>query len=311
MKYIDINGVKIPTSQIASVRNQNEMVVLVDTNNINYVLFKGTQSACDDYTTQLLTNLEWIDKLADITVHWVTAPLTLKIENGKAVIPQVLYDDKTTDISEFTLTSGTEANVKVDKGYLIGLKNGTSKITVTKEGKNATIDVTVVDPTSNIRFEKRDDGVPKNQSYTIKLLDGYGSFIPTNLINFISLDDTKATVDGSGKITGKAEGTANIVAEYQGNNYVHTVTVHPEAPAIQKSNVTLKVDETSQQSVSSPGFSNQKWLVDKSDIATVSQTGLITAKKVGTAKVTAMLTTPYEVTVKEITVTVQPADPQP
>ena len=104
-----------------------------------------------------------------------------------------------------------------------------------------------------------------------------------------------ATVDGNGCVTGVARGTCKITV-MTANKKKASVTVKvldPYAPAkvaiAEKGPITLHVGETAQLTpLLTPTTSKTTftWLTNKARIATVSDTGLVTAVKKGTAKIT-------------------------
>ena len=93
-------------------------------------------------------------------------------------------------------------------------------------------------------------------------------------------------------VTAKKAGTANITATAPGGaKAVCKVTVKgvPTKLTLKKKSVSLKAKKTYQIKVNIPKgtvCSSFKYKVDKSKIASVSKTGLVKAKKKGTAKVT-------------------------
>ncbi len=114
----------------------------------------------------------------------------------------------------------------------------------------------------------------------------------TPKITFKSSNTKVAQVDAKGVITAKKAGTANITATAPGGaKAVCKVTVKgvPSKVTLKKKTVSLKVKKTYQIKPSIPKgtvCSSFKYKSDKAKIASVSSTGLVTAKKKGTAKIT-------------------------
>lgn len=309
MKYITINNINIPINQIINIINTNNEVILVDSSRERYIVFTGDKEACNEFFNSLLTTFEWTEKVSFPEVHWVDVDNNnVDLLLGMAIIPNVKYDGKY--VSDFTLQSSEQNNVKIANTIMLGIKVGKSNVTVTKESKTETINVNVVNGQLKLLFE---DNVvlTKNAKYQLKFKDNYGYDVSTSPMSFMSLNPDKATVDGNGVLSGVDEGEATIIAEYFGNYYFKTVTVLPERPNIEKTSLTLKVDETSQQSSTTENFSNQEWISDNQDVATVNSSGLITAKSVGTCKIISKFKEPYEIISKEISVTVNPKAPTP
>ncbi len=115
----------------------------------------------------------------------------------------------------------------------------------------------------------------------------------TSKITFTSSNSKVAAVNPkTGVVTAKKAGTANITATAPGGaKAVCKVTVKgvPSKISLKKKSVKLKVKKTYQINVSIPKgtvCSKFKYKTNKSKIASVSKTGLVTAKKKGTAKIT-------------------------
>lgn len=97
-----------------------------------------------------------------------------------------------------------------------------------------------------------------------------------------------ATVNSKGKVTAKAKGTATITAKVGSKKLTCKVTV--ETPKISKTSLSLEVKKTATLKVT--GTSQKvKWSSNKTSVATVSSSGKVTAKKAGTATITAKVGT--------------------
>lgn len=108
-----------------------------------------------------------------------------------------------------------------------------------------------------------------------------------------------ATVDGNGKVTAKAAGTAVITATLGGKSASCTVTV--KVPSITAkaaaSTIYTKGKKTTTIKVTKDGVSGTaKYTSSNKKIATVSKSGKVTAKKAGTVKITVKVGT-YKKTV--------------
>ena len=106
-----------------------------------------------------------------------------------------------------------------------------------------------------------------------------------------------ATVSQNGTVTAKAAGTANItVSTVNGKTAVCKVTVKPKKIAVKsitlsQKKATLGVKEklALKATVKPSNATDHKvtWTTSKSSVATVTSKGVVTAKKKGTAKITA------------------------
>ena len=116
--------------------------------------------------------------------------------------------------------------------------------------------------------------------------------VTTNLagtVTWKSSNTKVATVDSKGVVTAKAAGTANITATLNGKTATYKVTVK-NAISINKTAVTVYVGGTpasyTLKATSAIG-GTVKYATSNKSVATVSSKGVVTAKKAGTAVITA------------------------
>ena len=116
--------------------------------------------------------------------------------------------------------------------------------------------------------------------------------VTTNLagtVTWKSSNTKVATVDSKGVVTAKAAGTANITATLNGKTATYKVTVK-NAMSINKTAVTVYVGGTpasyTLKATSAIG-GTVKYATSNKSVATVSSKGVVTAKKAGTAVITA------------------------
>lgn len=103
-------------------------------------------------------------------------------------------------------------------------------------------------------------------------------------ITWTSLDPSVATVDAEGVVTGVKKGTVTITANSGGYELSTKVTVNN--PKLSATSATLSLGKTKQLSVKG-NTGSVKWTSSKSSVASVSSSGKVTAKKPGTATITA------------------------
>ena len=116
--------------------------------------------------------------------------------------------------------------------------------------------------------------------------------VTTNLagtVTWKSSNNKVAVVDSKGVVTAKAAGTANITATLNGKTATYKVTVK-NAMSINKTAVTVYVGGTpasyTLKATSAIG-GTVKYATSNKNVATVSSKGVVTAKKAGTAVITA------------------------
>lgn len=118
-------------------------------------------------------------------------------------------------------------------------------------------------------------------------------------ITWKSSDKSIATVSSKGKVTAKKKGTVTITAKIDGMNYKDTckVTVKKPYVRVNDGNKVLSSDDTvtiingnklTLTAITYPSNKDVTWKSSNTDIVTVGKTtGKLTAKKVGTVKITA------------------------
>ena len=122
----------------------------------------------------------------------------------------------------------------------------------------------------------------KGQSRTLKIT----GLKKRQKITWKSSNSKIVAVNKAGKLQAKAKGSATITGTVSKRKYTCKVTVH--APKLNKTAVTLKVDQTYQLKLSG---TNQKitWKSSNSKIVTVNKTGKLFAKSAGNATITAQV----------------------
>lgn len=308
MNYIQIGVKKLITDKIVSVFRRDEKAIAIDTTGTEHVLKEGTENQLDSYIKGLMTALN-ITSLPEIVYHWFDLNADYSdVTIGTALKPDVHYDGANLADSGFTYASTQEGVVKFINGKMLILKNGTSEITISKDGDSIKFTVTA-NTNNNTGLFKSADNVVQGKTMTMKLIE-LGADVPNKNAVWNSYDKSKATVDENGVVTGVANGETYIEATYKGISYIKHMVVHPTAPAPEEEQKTIKVDETFKGTMpSKAGFSGAEWSSADPEIATVDSQGNVTAKKVGTVDITGKFTTPYHTPGKIYKLTIQPKAP--
>ena len=220
--------------------------------------------------------------------------------------------------STFTWTSSNPSVAAVsDKGVVSGINNGTVTITATSSnGKKASCNVTITDQevvVSSIKLNTNKTSIYVNGTYQLHTTLSPSTATVRDVI-WSSNNPQVATVNQNGVVTGKSAGTAVItVATANGSvKATCTVTVNnmpTEAPTPRvtqnpgqqpkATKVTIDISQTEKYvgdklqlsvSVEPKTITNPRvtWISNRNEVATVDQsTGLVTAKKAGTAVIIA------------------------
>ena len=208
-----------------------------------------------------------------------------------------------------TWSSSNSTVASVDSnGKVTSKKEGTAKITAkTYNGLTATCNVTVQKEPTAITLNKTSLTMAVGQSY--KLVK---TLTPSDSVTGYTWQSHNlfvATVDSTGKIKAENMGTSVItVTTSNGKSAACTVTVKkaPTTVELNKTEATLGVGQTLTLTTTltpSDAFTYYSWSSSNSTVATVEK-GKVTAKKVGTATITAKTSNGKTAT---CTITVKPA----
>ena len=195
----------------------------------------------------------------------------------------------------FTYSSSNSSVVRVDRrtGEVTARGVGTAKLTVrTYNGKTAVCTVTVKEAPKSILLNKRQItlGIGEEFDLDSSLPSGCGAYSVKYSTNNSEIAAVRA---GGGLVTAKAVGTAKIIVKtYNGKAAVCTVTVKkaPSSVGLNKTRLVLGVGEKFDLDSHLPsgcGACNVTYSKNNSKAASVRKAGgLVTAKAVGTAKIT-------------------------
>lgn len=192
-------------------------------------------------------------------------------------------------------------------GTVTALQPGTTTITGTVAGApQAAFELTVsAQPQLPQKLElAAASKLEVGQSNTIRTYATYGGVAePLEIlsgVSFESSDPAIATVDAAGTVKGMKAGTTAITASYAGVSAQYQLTVSNPVPVLQKIELTglsaLNVGDTKQAKVMGTYTlmnepieitSGVTFTSSSPDVASVSATGLVTAKNIGTARIMA------------------------
>ena len=205
-------------------------------------------------------------------------------------------------------------------GLVSGMAAGTTTITATSEGKSGTATVTVtVVPVTSVAVSPGASSlqIGGTVQLTATTKDSAGNVLTGRVVTWASSAPAVATVSASGLVTGVAAGTATLTATSEGKNGTATVTVNPVPVAsvtVSPASSSLFVGQTAQLSVTTKDSAGNvltgraiTWASSSTTVATVSATGLVTAKAAGSATLTA--TSEGKSGTATVTVTVAPVAP--
>jgi len=234
------------------------------------------------------------------------APSTITLPvNGLVNITGTAFDCKGASIKNKTInfsSANTAIATVTTTGQVIGVAVGTTTVSAVANGKTGTAQVTVtpevattvtVSPaniTLRLTNQKQFSAVAKNAA---------GNQIAGRTFRWSSSNSSIASVDQNGNVIALSPGNIVIAADADGviGNSSVTVTNIPIgscalSPASQKITVTQQAQptvtlrDTANNALPLAGRS-LNWISSNEVVATVSSTGVITARKAGTATITA------------------------
>jgi uncharacterized protein YjdB len=221
--------------------------------------------------------------------------LTLKKGENKTLTATIDPPDTTED-KTVTWTSSDEKVAAVDStGKITAVEGGSAVITAQAGKHTAQCTITVIVPVSGISFEKDEITLERGTSQTLKPVITPEDATDKTL-DWVSSDETAATVDMDGKVTAAGAGQAVITAKTSDGGFTAhckvTVVVSISKVQLDKDAVTLKKGEsTSLTATVLPADTTEDktvtWTSSDKKAAAVDSTGKITAVEGGSTVITA------------------------
>ena len=228
------------------------------------------------------------------------------VEGSTYKLTATVLPENTTDSKNVSWSSNNEAVATVDaNGNVTAKRAGTAVITATStNGKTAGCTVTVSKkeiPITEVRLNKSTETLKEGDTTTLTATVLPENTTDSKSVSWRSSNSEVATVDANGTVTAKRAGTAVITAtSTNGKTAGCTVTVSKkEIPiteiSLDKSSATLTEGETTTLTATvlpenTTDSKNVSWRSSNSEVATVDANGTVTAKRAGTAVITATST---------------------
>ena len=220
-----------------------------------------------------------------------------------------------------TWSSSDETLATVDNtGKVTAKANGSATITVTTTdgSKTATCVITVTTLVTGVSLDKTTLGIDTGATGQLTATVAPAS-ASNKAVTWNSDATSVATVDDTGKVTGIKAGTANVtVKTVDGGKTASskvTVTdpvVHPTGVSLDKTTADATVGDTVQLTATvAPSNANSKavtWSSSDETLATVDNTGKVTAKANGSATITVTTTDGSKTATCVITIADKPAE---
>ncbi|MDR0232854.1 MAG: Ig-like domain-containing protein [Dysgonamonadaceae bacterium] len=217
--------------------------------------------------------------------------LTLNTPLSETLVATILPDDVSDKRIEWSSSNEAIATVSAN-GLVTAIKAGTAIITVkTVDGNyTATCNVTILQPVTGVILNKTELILNKLQSETL-IATVQPSDASNKNVSWSSNNETVAIVDQTGKIDALTTGTAVISVTTEDGGFIAdcqlTVIQPVTGVTLNKTELTLNTTETEIliATVNPSDASNKtvSWTSNNESVATIDQTGKITALKAGTA----------------------------
>ncbi|QDG53115.1 tandem-95 repeat protein [Persicimonas caeni] len=219
-------------------------------------------------------------------------PSTVELTEGDTfTLAATVRDSNNAIVEGATLdwASADDAIASVDaNGTVTAVASGSTSITASIDGVQASADVTVVPPSvSTIELSPQTASVEVDATLTLsaRALADDGSELSWPTISYTSSDDTIATVDANGTVTAVAPGTVAITAEADGVEKSAAITVTPRQIAslsVSPATAGIEVGQTVDLGASAQDGSGTTitdalvtWSSSDPSIAIVDSTGLV------------------------------------
>ena len=283
------------TANITPADAEDAIVWTSDDENIATVDAQGNVTAVGVGKATITTTAGGVSATCEVTVKRTATSLTL----DKSELPLVVgLDDylkaKVEPVDSTDDVRWMSSNDKVatvdEQGWVHAVSAGTATITAIAGKVEASCTVTVTPPVGSITLDKETLALNVGDSDTL-----IATITPDGAekeVSWTSSDDTIATVDEHGKVTAVHSGTAIIMAAAGALSAECIVTVTQPATdiSLDKSNLSLLIGDSSQlKATVTPADSTDdvRWSSNDKNVATVDQSGNVTAKAKGKATITA------------------------
>ena len=277
--------------------SSDESVATVDSN--GKVIAVGAGEATITVTKGTKSDTVDVEVIVPIEEFTATKTSTTILRTASETIETTISPADTTEDTTITWTSSNTSVATVDEnGKVTGVGAGSAVITGTlPNNMKVTINVTVeiIEVTA---IELNKESLEINRKSSEQLTVTYSPENATEVTDYVwsSSDESVATVDENGNVTGVGEGTATITVRMGQVQDTATVTVNiveVEGVSLQESEPTTEVGQTYQLKVTfDPNDATETddlvYTYESSDpeIATVDENGKVTTKKPGKVKIT-------------------------
>lgn len=278
--------------------SSDEKIAKVDQKGMITAVGRGTAvitcSAADGMGAKTTCRVTVKQRVTSIKLDATT--MKLFVGNKQSLTQTVLPENANMATVEWSSSNAKVAQV-TSYGQVTAMAAGKAVITCkAKDGSGvfATCSVTVVNPVQSIKLNQTQRTILKGKKYTLKAKVGPKN-ATSKAVTWKSSDKKIATVSSKGVVTAKKAGRVTITCTAKdGSNVYATCSVTVANPVktikLNKKKVTIKKKGTyllkATVGPKSAGNKTVKWTSSNKKVATVSASGLVTAKKKGKVTIT-------------------------
>ncbi|HYW33089.1 MAG TPA: Ig-like domain-containing protein [Gemmatimonas sp.] len=234
------------------------------------------------------------------------APTNITVTvNGRQPVVGTAFDCKGNSIRDkrisFSTTNPAIATVS-DDGNVIGISVGSTTISAVANGKSGTAQVTVT-PEAAVSVQVSPATVTlregNTRDFTATAKNAVGTNIPGRTFRWTSSNSSVASVDQNGRVIALRTGNVQISAEADnvlGNAAVSITALPIGNCALSPATQRVTVSQQAQPTVTLRDTANNiipalnrpiAWTSDNEVVATVSNTGVVSSRRAGSARITA------------------------
>ena len=273
----------IGNEEIASIKNGVITGISVGNTTVTATTKEGKTATIPVYVTKQIDSIQ-IDN----------PKVTLNV-GQQETLTVTINPSNTTFSKKITWSSSDDSIASVNEnGTVTARKAGV--VTITAKSSNnltSTSVITVTNSITSIYLSKTNLSLSVNESQTVTATVNPSDTPDDKTLTWSSNDNSIASVDQNGKITAKKIGSA-IITVKSSNNITSSIYVNVVDPITSiKLNVSkVYIQEKKKYNLIATLYpttikdDNLTWTSDNTKVATVNSNGVITAKKIGTAKIT-------------------------
>jgi uncharacterized protein YjdB len=240
---------------------------------------------------------------APVNVVSLTLPAVTLVSARTMQAMVVLRDERNAALTgrRVTWASSNPAVAMVDAtGLITGVASGTTTISASAEGKNATAELTVIPaPVNSVAVTLAQGTVTQGSSTnaTVVLRDDLGVILSGRAVTWSSANPLVATVSAGGAVTAVGVGTTTITATSEGRSGSASITVLPVPVAVVQVTLAhasiLTAGGTQAQAVTRDAAGTVltgravQWTSSNPAVATVNDAGQVVGVAVGSTTITA------------------------